>query len=482
MKQFIYTLFFFCLSISHTKALDISITHATFFNGESSYIEVYLNITGKTAMFKPKTDSAHLQSSLEVLLLFKQGDKIVKFDKYNLQSPIVLAPLNFYDIKRYALPEGDYQLEAQVKDLYLGGEPTSQKIDCKVFYEKSKLQQSDIQLVKSIKKDSTNQAYSKNGLLMEPLAANFYDKNTTTLYIYNEIYNSDKLDDAFALSYSIYYDNNRQNKTPFAVGHKKFKPSATPIVFVGQVDIAKLPSGNYKLLVELRNRSKELLSSKEISFQRANPYLNAELQGVSVEAIQEEFVAKMTVEELKYSLRAIACKMNGDDAKDLNLIISKADPQAMKLRLFRYWAVKSPNQPEEAYKKYMGIARFVDEKYRSGFGYGFETDRGYVFLKYGRPDDIVEQASNPDTAPYEVWVYYDFPITGQKNIKFIFYDAEGSGSMRMLNSNARGEIQDQNWRAKLYKNVRNQWDGNGFDNIGIQDNVGRNADKILEDF
>ena len=54
--------------------------------------------------------------------------------------------------------------------------------------------------------------------------------------------------------------------------------------------------------------------------------------------------------------------------------------------------------------------------------------------------------------------------------------------MRMLNSTARGEIQDANWRTKLYKNSRNQWIGNGFDPTGIQDNVNRNADKLLEDW
>ena len=280
----------------------------------------------------------------------------------------------------------------------------------------------------------------------------------------------------------MYNSDVHSSKIPFAVGHKKFKQSSTPVVFVGQIDISKLPSGNYTLLVEIRNRSKELLSEKKISFQRANPYLEADIKGVTAEAIEEEFVAKMKPEELRYALKAIACKMRGDESKDLNEIIKTADSKAMKLRLFRYWATKDANHPEEAYKKYMGIAHFIDEKYRSGFGYGFESDRGYVYMKYGRPDDTVEQVSSPDVPAYEIWVYYDFPITGQKNVKFMFYDAEGSGSMRMLNSNARGEIQDANWRTKLYKNSRNQWNGDGFGPTGIQDNVGRNADKLLEDW
>ncbi len=482
MKQIIYTILLCCATFSSANALDVSLNYATFSQGEQSYIEVYLNFSGKTATFKPSLDSANLQATVEIVLLFKQGEKIIKFDKYNLQSPLMAQPRNFYDIKRYVLPEGDYQLEMQATDVIANSSPQTQNLAVKLFFDKTKIQQSDIQLVKNVQKDSTNQAYAKNGLMMEPLTANFYDKNAVALFLYQEIYNSNMLEDAFALSYSIFDDDAHPSKVPFAIGHKKFRPSAQPLVFVGQLDITKLPSGNYKVIVELRNRNKELLSSKEVKFQRANPYLNVALQGVSEEAIKEEFVAEMSSEKLKYSLRAIACKMNGFEAQDLNEIIKVADPKAMKLRLFRYWAAKNPNQPEIAYQKYMEIAQLVDEKYRSGFGYGFETDRGYVFMKYGRPDDVVEQVSNPDTAPYEIWVYYDLTMTGQKNVKFMFYDAEGSGSMRLLNTSARGELQDPNWRTKLYKHVRNQWDGNGFDRTGIQDNVGRNADKLLEDF
>ena len=64
-------------------------------------------------------DSAHLQASIDVLLVFKQGDKIIKFDKYKLQSPVVSTPRNFFDIKRYTLPVGEYQLEAQISDANL---------------------------------------------------------------------------------------------------------------------------------------------------------------------------------------------------------------------------------------------------------------------------------------------------------------------------------------------------------------------------
>ncbi|MFZ4542747.1 MAG: GWxTD domain-containing protein [Saprospiraceae bacterium] len=482
MKLLLASCFLFFLSKNPCSAIEANVSHAIFFQGNEPYIEIYINISSKSTNFKILPDSMHYQAAVDVLFVFKQGEKIIKFDKYNLQSPILTQRKDFYDVKRYALQTGEYLLQTKIIDVNSDKEPFFQTDTIKIVLENDKIQQSDILLLSNIEKDSLNRSYAKNGYIMEPLAGNFYNKNASTLILYQEIYNSKMLDDAFALSYAIVNYDLHASKVPFAIGHKKLKSSATPVVFVGKLDISKLPSGNYKLIVEIRNRNKELIIAKEQAFQRSNPYLEVELKGVPIEAIEEEFVAKMTAEELKYALRAIACKMRGEESGDLNEIIKTANPQAMKLRLFKYWASKNANNPLQAYENYMVVARAVDQKYRSGFGYGFETDRGYVFMKYGRPDDVVEQVSNPDTAPYEIWVYYDFPITGQKNIKFLFYDAEGSGSMRLLNTTARGELNDPNWRTKLYKNVRNQWDGNGFDNTNIQDNFNRNADRLLEDF
>ena len=61
----------------------------------------------------------------------------------------------------------------------------------------------------------------------------------------------------------------------------------------------------------------------------------------------------------------------------------------------------------------MEVAKAVDRLYKSGFGYGFETDRGNIFMKYGKPNDIVTVENDPSAPPYEMWVYNDFPKTKQ---------------------------------------------------------------------
>ena len=79
--------------------------------------------------------------------------------------------------------------------------------------------------------------------------------------------------------------------------------------------------------------------------------------------------------------------------------------------LYSYWALYNPNNAKAAYDAYMDVARAVDKTYDSGFGYGFESDRGFVFMKYGKPSDVTQVEDETDAPPYEIWSYNDFPKT-----------------------------------------------------------------------
>ena len=482
MKKIYVTFLFLVFFLVKNYALDVSVSTAIFDNGEQPYVELQFHFVGKTMRFKMQEDTLHWQASANITILFKQGEKIVQFDKYQLNGPVSSTPQNFFDLKRYALAQGDYNVEISVEDAMNVKNKKQITIPLAIHFDKSKLEQSDIQLVKNFSKDTSNSPLAKNGYILQGLPFDFCDKNMEKLIVYNEVYNSNKiLTDDFSVTYSIYDERDGMNRLPLFTQFKKLNPSAKNILFA-QLDVTKIPSGNYFLNIEIRNKNKELLSQKKINFQRSNPYLNLAVDGVGKESLKEEFVEKLTSDTLRYSLKAIFCKMNGDESKILNEVIKTNDAPTMRLNLFRYWVKKNPNNPEKAYRDYMKIARAIDRTYRSGFGYGFETDRGYVFMKYGRPDDITSQISSPDAAGYEVWSYNDFALTKQTNVKFLFWDGDGSGNMRILHSNALGETSDKNWKTKLYRNSRNQWTSDGFDPTDVQDNVGRNAGRMLEDF
>ncbi|MEO1515729.1 MAG: GWxTD domain-containing protein [Bacteroidota bacterium] len=476
MKMKNLGLMLICLLMSGLlKALDTSISFATFNSPAKPYVEIYLHIVGKTVSFAP-IDSTTKQASIEVVILFKQNGEVVKFDKYALNSPLTSQAIDFIDLKRYSLDNGDYELEITVQDQNDKKNQKTYKSPLAVSYGSESLLQSDVQLLASYKPSKQQNAFVKNGVYLEPLPFNFYSKRFGRLMFYSEIYNLDKeiADEKYKLRYFIESVKGNGERETVMLGHKTRSVSNIDVVLIN-MDIKTLPSGNYDLVVEVRTEQNKLLSSKKVFFQRSNPYLL--LEELKKEPV-EDFVTDLTEEELKYSMQAIAMNIPDADVEVVNLMLKNKEIVAQKRYLFNYWARYNPTQPEESYKKYMEVARAVDNTYEGGFRHGFETDRGWIFMKYGKPHDVVSIEDEPTAPPYEIWSYNTLPRTGQRNVKFLFYNPSlATGGHVLLHSTARGEINNPNWEADLYRGEPGPA-GDNINNFQVQ----KRAREFFNDF
>ncbi len=478
MKKIFQSLAFFMLLSFSSQALDASITYSTFKSPTQSYVEIYLYVVGKTVTYVPNADSTMFQAGVEVVILFKQGEEIIKFDKYNLNSPKSSLKEDFVDLKRFALPDGEYQIEVSIEDNQ--DETNVVRYDGILTMDYSKdenvLLQSDIELLASVKKaESEDHVLVKNGYFIEPLPHNFYHKNLDKLIFYNEVYDTDtKIGDDFQVSYGI--ERKMNNKvSPVLIGHKKRKPQPINVLIL-QMNIKDLPSGNYNFFVEIRNRAKELLSRKSVEFTRSNPYLQATHEQIETVDMKDEFVGKLNREELRYSLKAIAPLVIDRDVELLNSVIENKDSTVQQRFLFNFWVNQNPNNPHITYNAFMEIAKAVDKLYVDGFGYGFESDRGRIFLRYGRPNDVVSVDTEPSAPPYEIWFYNDLPETNQADVKFLFYAPDLGTNYRLLHSTVRGELNNPQWQLELYKSVPNEISGSNYiDATQMQGNVNRRA-------
>ncbi len=59
-------------------------------------------------------------------------------------------------------------------------------------------------------------------------------------------------------------------------------------------------------------------------------------------------------------------------------------------------------------------------------GPGWKTDMGRIYIKYGKPDSVVERQGRMLGSTYRLWYYYS------RNIVFIFDDAIGSGDYHLV--------------------------------------------------
>lgn len=479
MKKIILAYFFLLVCGTQSIfALDASVSYASFKTASQNYIEVYLKLIGNTLDYK-SVDSLNYQATAEILILLKQDSNIVQYDKYNLNSPITQTTIDFIDVKRFLVDNGTYDLEVTIRDVNREGSAKTYKKSIVIDYQGDGLLQSDIQLLSTFEVSKEVNPMVKHGYYMEPLAFNFYGKKASTLIFYNELYDTDKsIGDAFAVRYRIEKMSNQQ---VVMVRNKKRQPKAINILLL-QLDIRELASGNYRLVVEIRNRSNELLSSKSVDFQRSNPLLELE-NGEYGGNLSNEFVAKLDASALRYGLKAIAPTVDDANVQVLNMVIASKDTVAQQRFLLTHWAAKNPSHPELAYEEYMKVARVVDRTFQSGFGYGFETDRGFIFLKYGKPHDIVSVNNDPTAPPYEIWAYNNFPYTNQQNVKFLFFNPSlASNDFILLHSNARGELNNPNWEADLYRKAPKDANGNDYFDDNNASFFNQNARNYLQDF
>lgn len=465
-------------------ALDAGVSFAVYNTPDGKpYVEVNLEIAAGTIMYR-HVDSLRMQAGADVTILIKDGDKVINFQKYPLKSPLVTVPEALLDVKRLNVPQGNYTLEITVEDVNDPANTDHFTTPIAVNFG-DKIALSEVQLLRGFRADNSDNPFTKNGYYLEPLPFNFYDRQATLLAFYAEIYHSDKsiAEGKYKVRYVIEKDGGNGQHLLISAGSQDKNRSAIDALLV-QMDISKLESGNYTLLVELRTPGNELLVSRSLNFQRSNPFLHLNATEVTEEVMQKQFVQGLDEPSLRYSLRAISPLMLGDRSDELKEILKNGDEKQMRFFLFRHFVEQDANNPEGAYFNYIAVANAAHKKFASGFRYGFETDRGRTFMRFGQADDVVHVEDEPGAPPYEIWIYYKFPSTGQNNVKFLFYNPSLAGEdYILLHSTARGEIQNPKWERELYKrNPREYTDANYHDATTVERNTGRNARTYFEDY
>jgi GWxTD domain-containing protein len=466
-------------------ALDAGYSYAIYWNTETPYVEVNFEIAAASIYFK-KIDSTQMQAGVEVMIIFKQGERVANYEKFQLNSPVLRQPLNMLDSKRFVLENGAYDVEMIFIDI--NDRNNKREINFAIVVDiQEKPYLSELQLLRSFKRDESESPFTKNGFYLEPLPFHFYNRDAQTIAFYAEIYHSNKFaSEPYLVRYFIEELSGNAFTRLAAVGSQRKQPAQLDAV-LAQMAIGDLPSGNYRFNVELRDNQNQVVCKRSIEFQRSNPPIEPFIAGkITEEELTKQFVEKLSAEDLHYALRAIGPVVPQNDAEALKNVLAGKDPKAMRFLLFNHFVKINQVDPEAAYLRYIEVAKAVDKLYNSGFGYGFESDRGTIFMRYGRPADIVKVEDDPSAPPYEIWVYYDFPVTKQSNVKFLFYNQSLSpGDYALLHSTARGERNNQKWERDLYQKSPTEFDSNNGSNYHdatqMVRNNARNARALFND-
>jgi len=114
-----------------------------------------------------------------------------------------------------------------------------------------------------------------------------------------------------------------------------------------------------------------------------------------------------------------------------------SDTAAREAFYGRYWASRPEARADfEARCREAGSFSTV-------FREGWQTDRGRVYIKFGRPDDVERMPLQVGTAPFETWSYE------QGGRTFVFVDTDGTGNYVQVYSTVPGEVSYSNWERML---------------------------------
>jgi len=422
---------------------------------QGTYVETWLSVKASTVTFAA-LPNGNYASSVEVLLLFQQGDEVVNFMKYQLTSPEIedttARAFSFLDQQRILLGAGDYTLLISLRDIHSDRPAVESTLSVSVNIPSDAVSLSTLMLLEKAESTVAPSALSRGGYNLYPDFMAFYPESISTLTFYCETYhtggvlgaNSGFLHRAWIESFetSVLVNN---------ISFFKRERASDVVPFLHSFNIRDLPSGNYYLVVEVRDQENNMVATRRTFFQRSNPAARLRLQDISAIDVTNTFsMVYNDPDSLADYIRS--CMPLASDAEILfaDNLIKLRDVRHMQQFLYHFWSIRTPVDPGQGWRSYKAQVDRVNLTYSTFIKRGYETDRGIIWLRYGEPNSIYKSVHEPEAYPYEIWHYYRLDHT-QSNRKFVFVNyGIGAGDYELAHSNATGEMQDPQWHLRLH--------------------------------
>lgn len=442
------------------------------------FVENAIAIDNRSAVYK-EFEPGKFKATVEIQTIFRQEDKICAFSKIALDSPVVTDTTKldgaFIDQQRFSLPNGEYKMEISIKDMNGGEALPVEAMNLEVNYPDDAPAISDILLFDSYAKAEKQTACSKSGFDFLPRVYPFYGANEDKLHFYAELYNSDKIYDEGKFLVNYYFETVESSSRLQDFNVSRRFDVGKVNVLLNTIDIKDLPSGNYYLVVEMRDRSNALICSNSCFFQRSNPTASFGLDDIAGVNIANTFVNEITdIDTLRKYISYLDPICTEAERNYSKSLVKTDDVTTMKQFLFNFWNSRSPMNPKVGFEEYLAAVRSVNLSFKTSSYPGYRTDRGYVFLKYGMPDKIMESPNEPNAYPYEIWFYYE--VEHQRNIRFVFMTKDTAASdYQLIHSNMRGETQNPRWQMEIYSRLGVGNREQGVDQTEFEDTWGSHA-------
>jgi hypothetical protein len=228
-------------------------------------LEIYATIPGQALTYKrraPKMYQAAAQLTLEVL----RADGSAAYQETITLKPPVLSdttisiknPVSFQ--KRVPLADGTYTLRGQVRDQYRAGRVAIIDLPVVLDSKPGKAQFSDVVLLaRAAAKSSGESNFIRNNFSLTRAPGGLYARGNDRLFFYAELYNLAP-EQAVQVRYRLLPVQGSKELLKAAGAVTGAAGRSTSVT--GELDVSKLPAGEYRLVVEARDAKNKLLSTQ----------------------------------------------------------------------------------------------------------------------------------------------------------------------------------------------------------------------------
>lgn len=301
-------------------------------------------------------------------------------------------------------------------------------------FTESKVSMSCVQISSNIQESKEiNSPFYKNTLEVVPSTQRVFGNNLTNIYYYFEVYNLTK--ENITENYVIKAEITDTSDNVIKKREKKHSISKSSQIEVGTFNISELITGNYKLIIRVfDDKSNEIIRSQK-KFVVINTGANVQFSNENYELSEYAKYSEGKLDDEFEHAIYLASDKEREVYKSLNNL------EAKRKFMFEFWKTKSINK-----KDYAQRIKYANDNYAYNFKEGWKTDRGRIYVTYGKPDELDRFPFESNAKAYEIWKYNDL----EGGVIFVFIDmGNATGDYGLEHSTARNELRNDNWRDKL---------------------------------
>jgi GWxTD domain-containing protein len=423
------------------------------FRGEEgkSILEVYYSVNQQSLSYLQSGDGFEAAAVIDIVISDASNGGIIHSNVY--KSPLIVTDTTRVANNKKLIGQLNYLLDNGRYKILIRGidfndttriDVVEQEVLVNIDVTNTKVEFSDIELSTSISKSKNLESpFYKNTLEIIPNPSGLFGMNLSELNYYVEIYGltPENISEDYIISHSV-KDLNDSKVISFS---KKMKRKIASKADYGTIKIDSLISGSYVLSIRLEDSSKGISVSKEKKFYIFNNVMQPTTSIEADDFLKSEY-SRETEENLDYEFRKILYIINSQQKKRYESLSSLNDKRKFMYEFWKSIDEKPETQVLETKISFMKRVGEANKLFKEAYTEGWKTDRGRVYIKYGKPDDVESFPFETKTKSYSIWKYHSMEGGGE----CIFIELQHStGVFRLVHSTFREELKNENWKEQL---------------------------------